>query len=81
MHEKNHEYIDFLCSGLSSTMMLRAGFIKVNDDVVIPNYFEPFVKKNIFINFFTESSLDEENLRIFKADGDQDRPSTSLMKL
>ena len=82
MHEKNHEYIDFLCSGLSSTTMLKAGFIKVNDeDVVIPNYFEPFVRKNIFINFFTGSSLDGENLRIFKADGDQDRPSSSVMKL
>lgn len=79
MHKEKHEYIDFLCSGLSSTMILKAGFIKVNDDVVIPNYFEPFVRKNISINFFS-NSLAGENLRIFKADGDQDRPSSNILR-
>ena len=51
--------------------------LKVNcdeGDIVIPNYFEPFVQKNIAINYFTDSQA-LENLRIYKADGDQDRPN------
>ena len=43
-------------------------------DIVIPNYFEPFIQENISISYFTDSQ-NLENLRIFKADGDQDRPS------
>ena len=78
MHKKNYEYIDFLCLGLDPTTILKAGFIKVNDDVVIPNYFEPFIIKNTLINVFTDS-LDLENINIFKADGDQDRPSMGLL--
>jgi len=77
MYSESHEYIDFFSIGFSEAKILKAGFLKVNcdeDDVVIPNYFEPFVQKNISIRYFTDSeSL--ENLRIYKADGDQDRPN------
>ena len=58
-------------------MILKAGFLEVdfkNKELVIPNHFEPFVQKNIAISYFTDSQC-IENLRIFKADGDQDRPS------
>jgi hypothetical protein len=78
MYEANHEYIDFYCEGLSKKMILKAGFLEVdfkNKELVIPNHFEPFVQKNIAISYFTDSQC-IENLRIFKADGDQDRPSS-----
>ena len=77
MYVDKHEYIDFFCLGLSEATILKAGFLKVNHDegdIVIPNYFEPFVQKNIGISYFTDSK-NLENLRIYKADGDQDRPS------
>ena len=77
MYTGAHEYIDLYCLGLSAKILIKAGFIRREgnkDDVVIPNYFEPFVQENIPIRYFTDSK-DLENLRIFKADGDQDRPS------
>lgn len=43
----------------------------LEDENIIPTYFEPFVQKNIDIWF--QSS--EKGLCIFKADGDQDRPN------
>ena len=77
MSSNGHEYIDFFCLGLSKKIILESGFIEVNceeNDIIIPNYFEPFVQKNISIKYFTDSQ-NLENLRIYKADGDQDRPS------
>ena len=50
------------------------GFIQkdtVND--IIPHYFEPFLKKNVSIEFAYKTK--ERNYAFFKADGDQDRPS------
>ena len=77
MYLDNHEYIDFFSLGLNEATIFKAGFLKINyneGDVVIPNYFEPFVQKNITIRYFTDSQS-FENLRIYKADGDQDRPT------
>jgi len=50
------------------------GFLeKNNDHEVIPNYFEPFLKKNVNIRFAYKAK--EHNYAIFKADSDQDRPN------
>ena len=50
------------------------GFLeKNNDHEVIPNYFEPFLKKNVSIEFAYKAK--ENNYAIFKADSDQDRPN------
>jgi uncharacterized protein YegP (UPF0339 family) len=73
----NFEYADFYCYGIDRSLMLKAGFMYVNPDseeVIIPNYFSPFLQKNIPIHFFADTS-DTKRLRICKADGDQDRPS------
>lgn len=72
--KNEYEYIDFYCYGFEHKTLVKAGFVlrDDNDINIIPNYFEPFVKKNIDIWF--DSS--EENITICKADADQDRPST-----
>jgi len=77
MYLKGHEYIDIFSSGLGECVLLNAGFIKLDitqNDVVIPNYFEPFVQSNVSIKYFTDIN-NLSDLRIYKADGDQDRPS------
>ncbi len=42
------------------------------DTNIIPNHFEPFEQRNIDIHFFTSQM---EHFRMFKADGDQERPN------
>ena len=77
MHSAGHEYIDLFNKGLDEKIILEAGFIKVDNkknDLIIPNYFEPFVQKNVCIRYFTDAT-NLKNLRIYKGDGDQDRPN------
>ena len=68
------EYIDIMNYGISSNVFKELGFeqLDVNGDLIIPNYFEPFVQKNI-VNHCTYKSANDYVM--FKADGDQDRPS------
>lgn len=71
------EYADFYCFGLDNKIMIESGFEIVNtqnNELIIPNYFQPFVKKNIPIYFFANTK-EIEKIKIFKGDGDQDRPS------
>jgi len=77
MYLNRHEYIDMYSLGLSEKIILRSGFIEIDNntsDIIIPNYFEPFDQSNVSIRYFTDAS-ELVNLRIYKADGDQDRPS------
>ena len=73
MNENGYEYIDFMEFGMDETDILAAGFTKLELDGanIIPNYFEPFVQKNIEV--LCCASL--QPALIFKADADQDRPS------
>lgn len=69
-----YEYIDFYNYGINKKILFLSGFklSKGNHDI-IPNFFEPFEKKNIEINFaFWPKKV---NLMIFKGDCDQERPS------
>ncbi len=72
--ENGYEYIDFYQYGIDHEIMSEAGFRLKEDfeELIIPNYFEPFEQKNVPINFFTTA---QEGFLFFKADGDQDRPS------
>lgn len=72
LKENNYEYIDLLCSGLSTVTLLKSGFNKKgNPDInIIPSYFDPFIKKNIVI-WYEKSN---KNLILFKGDADADRP-------
>lgn len=73
MYENRYEYIDFMEFGMDKRDILAAGFteLDINGRNIIPNYFEPFEKKNVEV-------LCCASLRpalIFKADADQDRPN------
>jgi hypothetical protein len=69
------EYVDFLCFGIDDAVFQRMGFDKLDpeqEQLIIPNYFEPFEAKNIVIN---GAYKPVERYCMFKADADQDRPS------
>ena len=73
----SYEYIDFMCYGFDEKNLKKAGFKKVDLDssnIIVPNYFSPFVQENIKIKFFADIK-DISKIRICKADGDQDRPN------
>lgn len=74
LEEKNYEFLDFMCYGLPEEDLEAAGFSRrqEQDENIIPNYYEPFVRKNVDIVFFAKKI---DGLLICKADGDQDRPN------
>ena len=72
-----YEYVDFLCFGFDHHNLLKAGFNKLDphsDDIIVPNYFSPFIQKNIIIYFMADTS-EIDKIRLCKDDGDQDRPN------
>ena len=78
MVDSGHEYIDFVCTGFDSEILARSGFCELDldqDTIIIPNYFEPFVKKNVRV-YAVADKTERLRLRLCKADGDQDRPNT-----
>lgn len=68
------EYIDMYCAGLSEECVNAAGFTlrEHGSATIIPNYLNPPVDFNTDYFYFTS---DAQNFRMFKADGDQDRPN------
>ena len=75
MKREDYEYVDLYIHGVSKEILTGTGLSLVSDHpgLVIPNYFEPFEQKNVDIHFFT--SMNKDEVRIFKGDGDQDRPN------
>ncbi|MNB92123.1 hypothetical protein D3C75_392170 [compost metagenome] len=73
LSSRGYEYIDFYYYGINEKYVSDAGFVlrDESDENIIPNYFEPFVQKNVDI--WVNSSV--SNVTICKGDGDQDRPS------
>lgn len=69
----NAEYIDMLCYTPNTQQILQMGFTQKQENEVVPNYFEPFVKDNVEIRFAYKSA--GESYVIFKGDSDQDRPA------
>jgi len=75
LKETGSEYVDFLCYGIVDAVFRKMGFDKLDyeqNQLIIPNYFEPFEAKNIVINGAYKPA---ERYCMFKADADQDRPS------
>ncbi len=74
VHDGGYEYMDFYQYGISPETMTKAGFLRKSDweGLIVPNYFEPFEQRNVPIHFFSTLT---QGFRLFKADGDQDRPS------
>lgn len=73
MEKENYEYVDFYEYGIDDWIMKSAGFMlnEKEDENIIPNYFEPFVCKNIELWFHSPY----KKYTVFKADADQDRPN------
>ena len=71
------EYLDFYSYGIPLNILKKAGLLnkKKYNKLIIPDYFEPFVNKNIEITHGYRKFSMNGKIRIFKADGDQDRPS------
>lgn len=78
LQSHNSEYIDCLNYGISEKLFFDCGFNLRNPDVIIPNYFEPFLQENIDILFAYKSK--NPNYIIFKGDSDQDRPNKIIWK-
>lgn len=77
LEETGMEYADFHQRGLDSEFLSGCGFTfrpPQGGSVIVPNYFEPFVAENI--NVLTAiPETPGKKPRIFRADGDQDRPN------
>ena len=76
--ESGAEYADFIASGLNTGKMEQAGFTLLDLDqthTIVPNYFEPFEQKNVPIHCVHDPVPEGFQFRMFRADGDQDRPS------
>jgi hypothetical protein len=75
MEKNNCEFCDFWQYGIYEASLNKCGlFDALSYDVSVPNYFEPFVQDTRPI-FFAIKSTQNLPLRIFRADGDQDRPN------
>lgn len=69
--QSNYEYADLVVGSIEEKTLEGSGFTLRKDEAIIPMYFEPFLRENIDI-WYQKS---EEDIVIFKADGDQDRPN------
>ncbi len=74
IENENYEYVDLMAYGIEDNLMYAAGFEKISEDDsnIIPNYFEPFVKKNVAIY----CTVSVPGTVVFKGDADQDRPNS-----
>ena len=72
LEKENSEYIDLLCFTPEQDKITLMGFKEKGFSEIIPEYFEPFIKKNIHISYAYKSKT---SYTIFKGDSDQDRPS------
>jgi len=70
------EYIDFYSYGIDEKYINEAGFInrRKYKNLVIPEYFEPYIKKNIDL-MYGYINKTKKKVKIFKGDGDRDRPN------
>jgi len=75
LQRENAEYLDCVSSGIGDDAFERMSFQKLarDGDVIIPNFFEPFERKNITIRCAWRS--EQEPYVLVKGDSDQDRPN------
>lgn len=73
MQEKGYEFTDVYSYGIPTEIYEQAGFIRCSADSenIIPNYFHPFVQENISLRMVRPMY---GGVRLFRGDGDQDRP-------
>ena len=74
--DNNFEYVDFLNYGIESEIFREMGFLELdfeNDNLILPNYFEPFERRNVKMTVVCKNKYD--GYVAFKGDADQDRPN------
>lgn len=72
LDETKAEYIDMYEKGISREVLQSSGWTDIVDtENIIPNYFSPYIQSNVEVNFCTTN----ENIILFRGDGDQDRPN------
>ena len=76
IEDKNYEFVDMFFFTNSNFKINQCKFKKNNykNNLIIPNFFEPFVKKNIKINFAILTKK-VNKFFLFKGDCDQERPN------
>lgn len=75
LKKEDFEYVDFLNYGINSSVFTEMGFLEHNfedDDIILPNYFEPFERRNVKMVVVYKAKYDYV---AFKGDADQDRPN------
>jgi hypothetical protein len=78
LSEYEAEYIDCLNYGFDEAVFGKMGFLKLDtssDEVIIPDYFEPFEQHNNSLYFTYKLKNKKDRYVIFKGDADQDRPN------
>jgi GNAT superfamily N-acetyltransferase len=71
----NANMLDFYCTGIPSRDLEACGLKRRRgDEVIVPNYFEPYEHRNVSINFAYKAPA-WASVRVVKGDGDQDRPN------
>lgn len=76
LKEENAEHISFPCSGLNNEKMSSVGFFtREGSETILPVYFEPFVRKNVDLDYHFWTSENFNSELIVKGDADQDRPN------
>ena len=75
--QHNAEYIDIYSYGIPLKVLSQSGFMNRYDydDLIVPDYFEPFERSNNNVSFAYKNINNENPIRLFKSDGDTDRPS------
>lgn len=73
MEEREYEFVDVYSFGIPVEIYEQGGFVRCGADSenIIPNYFHPFVQENITLKMVDPMLA---GLRMFRGDGDQDRP-------
>lgn len=72
--ERGLEYADMLAWGMDRSLLCGNGFTLAGESLTIPDYFSPFVPSNIPLHIAYDADISAP-VRLFKGDGDQDRPS------
>lgn len=77
LQNQHAEYIDIYNSGVSRDIFNRAGLCRRDKDadIVVPDYYSPFERRNIEIQFAYKTS-DERDLVIYNGHSDMDRPNS-----
>ena len=78
VEENGADYIDLVQTGVGTEGLREAGFIDCEQypDLILPNYFAPYVAKNIPVKFaYRSKGRDDQDVALFRADSDQDRPN------